>query len=76
MCLQHLESGWVPTCDSAHTWQHYNAAPLENQSAITMIQYPTQSDYPETDLTSSYPILLMLNTRLGNDKDEFDMSMV
>ena len=27
-------SGWVPTCDSVHSW--YSAVPLGKQAAITM----------------------------------------
>ena len=29
-------SGQVQTCDSAHSWQFYSAAPLDNQANITM----------------------------------------
>ena len=29
-------SGWVPTRDSAHSWQLYNAATLGNQVVNTM----------------------------------------
>ena len=41
-----------------------NATPLGNQA--------TQSHYVETELTSPCPILLMLSSRLGSDKDQFD----
>ena len=41
-----------------------SAAPLGNQATSTMSCYPTQSHCPDTDLTSPYPILIMLNTRL------------
>ena len=35
------------------------AAPLENQAIGTMNQYPTQSHYPATELTSPCPLLLV-----------------
>ena len=53
--------GWVPTCDRIHSWQLYSTAPLENQAVV---RYSTQSQYPDTELTSPYHILLMLSTRL------------
>ena len=37
----------------------YSAVPLGNQATGTMIRYPTQSPYPDTELTSSCPILIM-----------------
>ena len=48
----------VPTCDSAHSRRIYNAAPLGNQAADTMIRYPTQSHDRDTQLnqSTSYPI--------------------
>ena len=51
-------SGRVPTCNIA--------APLGDQVNGNMIRYPTH--YPETVLTSSHSILLMLSVRLGSDK--------
>ena len=62
-----VTSGWVLTCDSAHSWWLYSAALLGNQNVGTMTWYPHQSHYPDTDLTSSCPIL-MLSARLGSDK--------
>ena len=32
-----VTSGWVPTCDSAHSWRLYNAAPLGNQVISTVM---------------------------------------
>ena len=63
-------------CDSAHSWWLYNAAPLEDQSTSTMVWYPTQSHYPDTEPTSPCPILIMWGTRLGNDKYHFCISLV
>ena len=40
----------VPTCDRAHSWQLYSAAPLKNQA---MTEYPTQSHYPNTEQLTS-----------------------
>ena len=76
MCLQHLRSGWVSTCDSVHSWQLYCAAPLGDQATSNMTRCFTQSHYPDNEWTSSCPILLMLITRLGGKKDQFDKSLV
>ena len=38
--------------------------PLGNQAANTMPQFPTQPHYPDTELTSTRPIQLMLSARL------------
>ena len=57
----------VPTCDSVHAWWLYNAASVEHQTTSTMTCYPTQSHYHDLEPTSLYPILIMLNTRLGSD---------
>ena len=59
-------SGWVPTCDSVHSWWLCSAAPLGNQAISTMTRYPTQLHYPI--LISPCPILIMLSTWLGSDK--------
>ena len=56
---------------TAHSWQLYSAASLEHQAASTMTCYPTQSNYPDTELTSSCHILIMPNPRLGSEKDQF-----
>ena len=41
------------------------------QAASTMIQYPTQSHYPDTEPAIPCPILLMPSTWLGSDKFQF-----
>ena len=52
----------VLTCDSAHSWQ-----PLGNHVTSTMTEYPIESYYPDTELTSSYQILLMSSAKLVSD---------
>ena len=63
-----VTSGQVPTCDSAHSSQLYNAAPLGNLAISIMIWYPTKAHYPDTEPTSPIPILIMLSSWLGSDK--------
>ena len=63
-----ITSGWVPTCESVHSLNLYNAAPLGDQTARTMPRFPTQSHYLDAELTSPFPILVMLNVRLGKNK--------
>ena len=58
----------VPTGDKVPSWVFYSAPPLGNPSADTMTWYPTQSLYPDTELTSPCPILIVSYTRLGSDK--------
>ena len=40
-----------------------------------MTRYPTQSHYPDSELISPRPILLMLRTRLGRDNYQFCKSL-
>ena len=42
-----------------------------NQATNTMTQYSNQSHYPDTELTSPCPILLMLSARIWSDKYPF-----
>ena len=39
--------------------------------SLQAIQYPAQSHYPDTDLTSPCHILMMSNASLGSDKHRF-----
>ena len=55
----------IPTCDSVNSQQRYSAAPLENQAAKPMLHSP------HTQLTSLYPILIMLTTWQGSNKFQF-----
>ena len=57
--------------DSAHSWWLFDAASLEHQAAGTLICYPTQLHYPDTEQTSHCPILIMMSTRLGSNKYQF-----
>ena len=71
--LQHLRSYQ----DSEHSWWLYSAAILGNQAAGTMTWYPTQSHYPDTELTSvTSTILLIPGARLGRHKDKLYESFV
>ena len=45
-------SGRVPTCDSAHSWRLHSVALLANQATGIMTRFPTQSHFPDTELTS------------------------
>ena len=38
---------------------------------FTMPRYPTQSHYPDTELTSRCPILIMVSAWLGSGKYQF-----
>ena len=69
-------SGLVPTCDSAHSWWLYSAAPLGKQANNTMTWYPTHSHYPDTEPTSPCPMLIRPSTGLGSNKYQFYTSMV
>ena len=60
-------SSRVPTYDSEHWWQLYSAAPLWNQAASTM----TRLHNLDNELTSPYPMSIMLNTRVGSKKYQF-----
>ena len=51
--------------DCAHSWR------LGDKAILTMIWYPTQSHYPNTELTNLYPSLVMLNIILGGNKSQF-----
>ena len=55
----------IPTCDSAHSWWPFSAAPLGDQVTSTMICYPAQLHYPEPPSPS------LLSTELESDKCKF-----
>ena len=61
-------SGWVPTCDSARSLRCYSVASLTDQATGIMTRFPMQSRYPDTELTSPWPILVMPSTKLVSDK--------
>ena len=64
-------SGWLLTCDSAHSWQFYSAAQLEDQISSALAGFPTQSHYPDTELTSLGRRRIIQGTRLDSDKCQF-----
>ena len=59
-------SGYVPTCARLYSWELYSAAPVGDQVTSTMSTYPTPSHYPDTELTSPFPSLIMPSTRLAS----------
>ena len=65
----------VPTTDSVHPWRLYRASPLRDHASGIMTQYPTQSYYHDTELTSPRPILIMQSARLGSEKYQFCNSL-
>ena len=48
----------------------------ENQAISTITWYPTQPHYPDTELTSPCPILIIPGTWLGSNKYQFYKSLV
>ena len=60
---------------SMHTHENFHStASPEDQT--TMTQIPTQSHYPDTELTSRYPVLEMSSASLGEDKSQPCMSLI
>ena len=79
MFHQHLrsyQSGWIPICDSAHSWWNYSAALWGDQAISIMTRYPTQTHYPDTVVINPYPILIMPNASLVNDQYQFCKALV
>ena len=66
-----INTGWVPICDSAHSWWFYSTAPPGNLGTSTLVWYLVQSHYPDTELTSPHPVLLMSSAKLRGDKYQF-----
>ena len=63
--------GWVPTCDSAHSWWLYITAQLGDHATSTMTWYPSLSHNTDTKPTSLCPIVIMLSAWLGSGKCQF-----
>ena len=59
--------GGLPICDTVHTHGNFIVVPFSDD----MAQYPTQSHYSDSELTSPYYLLLMLSSRVGSDKYQF-----
>ena len=58
--------------DTAQSWRLYIAAQLEDQATSIMCRYPSQSHYPDNELTSHCPTLYvpsarLVSARLGSD---------
>ena len=53
------------TCDNKHSWWVYSAAPLANKAAGTITWYCTLSHYPDTELTNTCSITLMLGNQVA-----------
>ena len=49
---------------------------MENQATCTMIQFSTQSDCADTELTNSCPTILIPSGRLGRDKYQFCKTLI
>ena len=60
----------IRICDNVQYHVTYSASRLWCQTTSTMTAYPTQPHYPDTELTSTCPILMMLSTWLGSDKSK------
>ena len=58
-------SGWAQTRDSVRSWWFYNAAPVRATTTGTITRFLAQSHYPDTGLTSPWPILKMSRARLS-----------
>ena len=72
--LQHLRS-YQDWSRLVKVSTHGNFLLLGNQATKLMTQYPTQSYYPDTELTSPRPILSMQNVRLGNNRYQLYKSL-
>ena len=55
---------------------HGNFIVLPHWETLLPDWYPTQSHYPDTELTSSCPIILMPSARLGSNKCNICMSLI
>ena len=53
-----------------------SAAPQGDQATGTMTGYPAESHYPDTELTSPCPILMIPSAQVGSDKYKFGKSFV
>ena len=61
LCLlgfNNLATSRAPTCDSAQSLRFYSVATLGDQATGTITQYPTQSQYPNTELIHFFQLLL------------------
>ena len=61
-------AGWIPICDSVHSWPHHIAASIGDRATSTMT---TISLSFTLSLHLPCPKLIMLSTRLQSDKCKF-----
>ena len=66
----------VLTCERVHSWRFYSVPPVVDQATRTMIWYPTQSHYPDTESTSPCPILIIASIWQGSDEVSVLKSLV
>ena len=69
-------SGRVLTYGNAHSWWLYIVALLKGHAIASVTRFPIWSHYPDAELTSTFPILVMPNVMLGSDIFLFDKSLV
>ena len=70
-------SHWVGTTANDSLYMgDYCVAPLRDMAASMMTRYPTQSHYPDTELTSPRLILLMSSAWLESGKYQFYKPLV
>ena len=55
-----------------HECRYYSAPRLEDEAVSKMTQYLTQSHFPDFELASPCPILLMPSAKLGHEKYKFN----
>ena len=72
---QHLMSNQEWYCLTAHTWWLDKAAPVRDQAADTMTQFPSQTYYPDTEEPNPCPMLVMLTIKQGGVKYQFYKSL-
>ena len=65
----------ILTCDSVHSWLPYSATILGDQATGTMTRYLSRSHYPNTELTISFPILVMPSVWLGSDNYRYESGL-
>ena len=63
--------GWILTCDSTHSWYLYSVASFGVQATGIRTQFLTKTHYPDTELISPCPILVMQSARIGSNTYQF-----
>ena len=78
--LSHLPTT-APTCDGVHSLWLYSIAPLGNYAIDTIMQYPTQSHYPDTvqwvpTCDKLVPVLMLLWHKTTKQKQKLPAMLV